>query len=135
MNTPTNLNLCAFWYSIREEPFCSIWKVNTAKTLRHFLPLITHRSRKYAEDKTKVVAAVLGTEFIQFLAALAISHQDDLKNKMNSSFSSYHPGAIHSFLHMVQNKWCVKKLKEFCPPSCSDDLCLVFCIYPSSSLL
>ena len=28
-----------------------------------------------------------GAEFIKFLAALAILHEDDLKNRMNSSFS------------------------------------------------
>ena len=35
------------------------------------------------EEKAKVVAAVWGTEMIQFLAALAIFHQDDLKKRMN----------------------------------------------------
>ena len=33
-----------------------------------------------------------GTEFMQFLAELAILHQDDLKNRMNSYFSPYRPG-------------------------------------------
>ena len=50
------------------------------------------------EEKTKVVAAVLGTEFIQFIAALAILHQEGLKKGMNSS---YHSGAIHPILHIV----------------------------------
>ena len=49
----------------------------------------------HTEEKGNVVAAVWGTEFIQFLAALAILNQDDLKNMMNASFSSYHPGATH----------------------------------------
>ena len=31
------------------------------------------------EEKAKVVAAVWRTEFIQFLARLAVLHQDDLK--------------------------------------------------------
>ena len=35
------------------------------------------------EEKAKLVAAAWGTELIQFLAALAILHQDDLKNRMN----------------------------------------------------
>ena len=38
--------------------------------------------RIYTEEKAKVVAAVWGTEFIRFLAALAILHHDDLKNRM-----------------------------------------------------
>ena len=29
-----------------------------------------------------------GAEFIQFLAALAVFHQDDIKKRMNSSYSS-----------------------------------------------
>ena len=40
----------------------------------------THRRKMCTEKKAKVVAAVLGTEFINFLATLAILHQDDLKN-------------------------------------------------------
>ena len=40
--------------------------------------------RIYTEEKTKVVAAVWGTELIQFLAVLAILYHDDLKNRMNS---------------------------------------------------
>ena len=35
--------------------------------------------------KAKVVIAVWGTELIQFLAVLAIFHQDDLKNRMHSN--------------------------------------------------
>ena len=46
--------------------------------------------------KAKAVAAVWETEFIQIVAALAILHYKTiLKNRMNSSFSSYHLGAIH----------------------------------------
>ena len=50
------------------------------------------------EEKAKVVTAVWGTELIQFLAALAIFHLDDLKKGMNSSYSSYRPDAIHPIL-------------------------------------
>ena len=38
-----------------------------------------------------------GQKFIQFLAALTILHPDDLKKRMNSFVSSYHPGLINSF--------------------------------------
>ena len=41
------------------------------------------RKKLTTEEKAKVVAAVWGTELIQFLAALAILHQDDLKIRMN----------------------------------------------------
>ena len=64
------------------------------------------------EEKAKVLAAVWGTEVIQFLAALAI-----LKKGMNlsyfsychawckSSYSTYRPGAIHPIhqIVLVQN--------------------------------
>ena len=36
----------------------------------------------YTEEKVKVVAASGGTELIQFLAALAILHRGDLKNRL-----------------------------------------------------
>ena len=35
------------------------------------------------EEKAKDVAAAWGAELIKFVAALAILHQDDLKNRMN----------------------------------------------------
>ena len=54
-----------------------------------------YRRRIKTEEKAKHVAAVWGTALIQFLAALDILHQCDLKKWMNSSFSSYSPGAIH----------------------------------------
>ena len=42
-----------------------------------------HRRRIYTEEKAKVVAAAWGTAFLQFLAAQANLHQDDLKNGVN----------------------------------------------------
>ena len=42
-----------------------------------------HIGRIYTEEKAKVVAAAWGTEFILFLAALAVLHQDDMKKRMN----------------------------------------------------
>ena len=52
----------------------------------HSFSLGTHRRRIYTEDKGKVVAAVWGTEFIPFLAMLAVFHQDDMKKRMNILF-------------------------------------------------
>ena len=53
---------------------------------------------------------------------------------MNLSFSSDNHGAIHTSLQfiLVQNSWYFKELNTFCHPSSSDDLCLIFCIDPSS---
>ena len=54
------------------------------------------RTRSYTEEKAKVVAASWGTEFLKFLAAAAILHQDDLKNRLictrTSSLSGYAGG-------------------------------------------
>ena len=62
---------------------------------------VDHRRRSHAEEKAKVVTAVWGIAFIQFLAVLVILNHVDLKNRMNSSFSSCHPGAINPFLHFI----------------------------------
>ena len=43
----------------------------------------SYKKRINTEEKAKVVAAVWGTERIQFLAALAVLHWDDLKKRMN----------------------------------------------------
>ena len=75
----------------------------------------------------------LGAELIQFLAAVAILHQDDLKKGMNSAYSSYCnsayssycPGAIHPILQivLVQIASTTKKLINSAPPSTSNNLC------------
>ena len=44
---------------------------------------LRHRRRINTEEKAKVVAAVWGTEFIKFLAALADCTRTILKNGMN----------------------------------------------------
>ena len=57
-----------------------------------------------------------------------------LQNRMNSSFSSNHPGAIHPILQfaLVQNSKRGKELNKLRSPNSCNDLCLFFCIYPSS---
>ena len=52
---------------------------------------------------------------IQFIAALAISHLDDLKKGMNSSYSSYRPGPNNPILQivLVQNSYSSKEMKQF----------------------
>ena len=71
----------------------------------------------HTEEEAKVVAVVWGTELIQFLAALSILHQDDLKNSMQSSYSSTCPGANHPFLQLVlvKNSKRVKELINSVP--------------------
>ena len=51
-----------------------------------------HRRRIKIEDKTKVIGAIWGTELIQFLAALAIFHQDDLKKRTNRITATWQSG-------------------------------------------
>ena len=59
-----------------------------------------------------------------------------LNRRINSSFSSNHPGAIHPILQfvLVQNSLRRKDINKFWHPSSSKDLCLFFCIYSSSML-
>ena len=58
-----------------------------------------------------------GTELIQFIAALAVFHQDDWKKGMNSSYSLYPPGAIGPILHidLVQNSSGARNLSNSVP--------------------
>ena len=99
-----------------------------------FTPEKNHRRRINTEEKAKVVAAVWRTEFIQFLAALVILHQDNLNNRRNSSFSSNHPAAIILFFNLSQCKTArvERKLTKFCPPNSSDEYCLFSGIFTSS---
>ena len=72
------------------------------------------RRRIYTEEKAKVVAAVWGTELIQLLAAQAILHQYDLKNRMNSYFSSFHPDAIYPFLYIIRVQLILFFISSWC---------------------
>ena len=54
----------------------------------------TNRRSKKTEEKTKVVAAVWGTELIQFFAARDIFHQDDLKKRMNRIAATWWNGCF-----------------------------------------
>ena len=60
-----------------------------------------HRRRINTEEKSKVVVAVRGAEFIQFLATLQLfCTRTILKNRTNSSFSSNLPCIIHPFIQL-----------------------------------
>ena len=48
-----------------------------------------HRRRMELKDKAKVVASVWGTEFVQFLAALAVLPWSIWKKRSNSSYYSF----------------------------------------------
>ena len=58
----------------------------------NFLVSRNHKRRVETEENAKVVAAVCGTEFIKFLAALVVLHKDDFE-EWDEFFSSNHPGA------------------------------------------
>ena len=59
---------------------------HTIQEMRQNCKGTVHRLRINTEERAKVVAAVWGLEFVQFLAALAILHyRKILKNGMNSS--------------------------------------------------
>ena len=50
-------------------------------TMKMYVVPLLHRRRIKTEENAKVVAAVWGTEFIKFLAALDIFNQDDFEVK------------------------------------------------------
>ena len=110
-----------------------------------------HRRRINTEEKAKDVSAVWGTELIQFLAALDILHQADLEKRMNRitaawqsrcfydhmvhTTPNHHPTKMDvlskSFLQIILcANWLVRHSSTF-PSTSSDDLCLLFCLYPS----
>ena len=100
-------------------------KINATQSVFH---RYTHRRRNYkycAESKTKVVASVWGANFIQFLAVLAILPRSIWKNRVNSSFSFKSTEA--KFLARQGNELNLPP-----PPNRCDELCLAFCINPSS---
>ena len=84
----------------------------------------THGCVYSIQEKAKVIAAAWGAELIQFLVALVIFHQDDLKTMMNCTRTIWRIGLIHPFLQiiLVQNCLHVKELNLFCPPNSSDNL-------------
>ena len=58
-------------------------------------PGVNHRKRINTRRKAKVVTAFWGQSLFNSLAPLALMHQYNLKKRMNSSFSSYHPCVIN----------------------------------------
>ena len=83
---------------------------------------------------------LFGEEFFKFLATLDIGHQDDLKNRINSSFSSNHPGVIHPIIQIVLVQHCTvasagRNLINSVPLTAATILAFSLCsIYPSSML-
>ena len=75
-----------------------------------------------------------GQNILNSLPRWLLCSRTILKNLMNCSFSLNHPDAIHPNLQivLVQNSQRGKELNKCCPPHSSDDLCLCFCLYPSS---
>ena len=53
-----------------------------------------HIRRINTEEKAKVVAAAWGKELIQFLAAIAILHQNDLKKRINRITATWRNGCF-----------------------------------------
>ena len=57
-------------------------------SLKNSQKYLSHRRWINTEEKAKVVSAAWGAEFIKFLAALAISHQDDVKKRINRTMAT-----------------------------------------------
>ena len=104
----------------------------------------SHGTRIYTEEEAKVVAAVQGTEFIKFLAALQIQRQDDLKKRIDRKVDICRIGALEKWMifkftphqTITLPKWMFFKssllLHGIRPLNSRDDLCLLCCINPSS---
>ena len=84
------------YFKVRISSICNYaYLLNACKDVPwlpsfHWLGLVIglgvgHGRRINTEEMAKFVAAVWGTEFIQFLAAHAILHQDEWKNRMNGT--------------------------------------------------
>ena len=96
---------------------------------------LEHRRWVNTEEKANVVAAVWGEQNL----FNSLPHQlfcllDDLKNRMYLSFSfrSSWCNSSYSSNRPLQQNQHGKELNKFCPPKRSDDICLFFCLYPSS---
>ena len=76
LSSPPRRYSCIYW-KICDEPGEQI----VQETLHNVH--CSHSRRIKTEEKAKVVAAAWGAELIQFLAALAVLHQDDLKKRIN----------------------------------------------------
>ena len=85
--------------------------------MHHAMQGLPNRRRIYIEETTKVVAAVWGKEFYQFIAARAILRHVNLKNRMNSSFSSHPPGAILPFFHFILVQFFLFFISSWCSSS------------------
>ena len=66
-------------FTVQYVNFCLSFFYLMTKEKRRVL--LTYRRRIKTEETAKVVAAVWGTELIQFLAALVIFQQDDFEEK------------------------------------------------------
>ena len=65
---------------------------------------VRHRLRINTEEMAQVVAATWKTELIQFLATLAILHQDDLKKRMNRlKATGCFEKLVDQLVHTIQN--------------------------------
>ena len=94
---------------------------------------------------------------IQFLAVRDIFQQADFEKRMNRIKATWRNGCLHFFqlsclLYTIPNhqptktdvlpksshqnilaaKWLGEHSSTACPPTSSDDLCLLFCLSPSS---
>ena len=118
-------------------PCCMSWLSLTAC---HDYPLLHVMNDYYSlfpamdhtKETAKVVATVLGTEFIKICAALAILHQDDMNKRMNFTRMKWRRGWIILFFKVSWSMHAARNLINSVPPNNSNDFCLLFCINPYS---
>ena len=96
---------------------------------------LCHRKRINTEEKPKVVTAVWGMEFIKHSCRASCFELGRFEKRMNCTRMIWRKGWIYFLFFkivLMQNSLRSKKWNTFCPPNNCDDLCLFFCIYPSS---
>ena len=86
-----------------------------------------------AEEKAKVVAAVWGTEIIQFLAVLATWHQDDFEEQDDPFLQII----LAQFMLFFKSSLCKtasaeRNLLNSVPQTAAMTFAFFFCIYPTS---
>ena len=106
------------------SPSFAVLSVHSQGHLHRFTikVLQSHRRRLKTEEMQKSSRLFGGAELVQSLPRYFTAGQ------------IWRIGWIRPFLQimLVQNRLRGKEMKQFCPPNSSGDLCLLFCLYPSS---
>ena len=112
------------------RPRTRSWPAHNRPATSSLRQTFSYRRRINTEEK--VVDAVWGTEFIPFLAALAVLHHDDLKITVGwmapGWFEEKHEFIPFFKIVPLQNSYRSKVINKIFPPNRRDKLCLFILI-------